>query len=99
MVLRPSEAEAQRLEGILREMGGATPPDGLDADGSDQEVWSRFYADGLHELPLRFNAHRGLLMSDDEWRGVHVLHAIAGWEYHKRSPAWLDALVHIYTAA
>ena len=71
----------------------------MDADTTDRVIWSRFYAGGIHELPLSFNAHRGLRLDDDEWRQVHLVHASSRWELDKRSPSWLDELVPSFTAA
>ena len=41
------------------------------------------------QLPLKYNANRALCMADADWRDVQVLHLISGFEYSRRSTAWV----------
>ena len=100
MILRPSEDEYRRVKFFLeKDRTVREAVASMDADTTDRVIWSRFYAGGIHELPLSFNAHRGLRLDDDEWRQVHLVHASSRWELDKRSPSWLDELVPSFTAA
>ena len=56
-------------------------------NGGEQEVWANHHT-SVYELPIGYNAHRGLEMSEDEWRQVRIVHAISGHQVN-RLPTWL----------
>ena len=84
----PSAADAARLYATYTTRGAQN-------NGGEQEVWANFHQ-SIHELPIGFNAHHGLKMADDEWRRVHVVHAISGHQIN-RLPAFLAPRVRIFS--
>ena len=81
-VLSPSRARAQALYRSY-----ATRKE--HNNGGEQEAWANFHK-RVFELPIGYNAHRGLEMSATEWRSVHVMHLIVGYSVN-RVPADLQA--------
>ena len=80
-------------------------PDPAAGPGPDPEpgptagqVWASFFGGqgGFAELPIGYNAHRGLTMPHDEWRKVSVLHLINGHEYHRQAPPFLNKEVRTF---
>ena len=86
-VLSPSHAEASRLLGSYFQR--KTPN-----NGGEQEVWANFHW-RIYELPLGYNAHRGLEMDSAAWHKVHVLHMISGYAVN-RLPDWLRRRVEAW---
>ena len=89
LVLQPSATTfstvASRL--LLPAPAGDVPLH--ERDGSDQQLLLSMKWNWT-QLPLGFNANRALCMSEKSWKDVRVLHLINGFEYSKRSPAWVE---------
>lgn len=83
-VLSPSQSTAGRLLATYTERK-------LKNNGGEQEVWANFH-EHVYELPIGYNAHRGLEMSQAEWRLVHVVHAISGYSVVRLPPFLRDRI-------
>lgn len=92
-VLTPSAEHAARL------LGSYTTRGPVQSNGGEQEVWANFETHAkVHELPVGYNAHQGLAMSDDEWRRVSIVHSISGHTVN-RLPAFLKQKVHMFESS
>ena len=61
-------------------------------NGGEQEVWANFHK-RAYELPIGYNAHRGMVMSDAEWRDVHIVHMISGYATNRMPDFVRDRMV------
>ena len=96
LLLAPSLSAVRDVERAAK----APAPTGVVAaerDGGDQQLlrslnwtWS--------QLPLGLNANRALCMPEREWSRVSMLHLVNGYEYHKRTPVWIDTDVRTFWA-
>jgi hypothetical protein len=88
-VLSPSTKEAERLLRTYAVRGAQN-------NGGEQEVWANFHR-RIYELPIGFNAHHGLSMTDAQWSRVSVVHAISGHSVN-RLPSFLRHSVQVFSA-
>ena len=63
-------------------------------NGGEQEVWANFHS-RVYELPVSYNAHRGMEMNDSEWRDVHIVHMISGYSIN-RMPSFVQDRMKAY---
>lgn len=68
---------------------------GKDKTKGDQESWLNHYKH-WNILPIGYNAHRGICMSDEEWKKVKIVHVINGYEYRRESPSWTNKYVKTF---
>ena len=90
-VLAPSQEQAARLVRTYTTRRSAN-------NGGEQEAWANFHEavnEAVNELPIGFNAHRGLQMDDEDWRRVHVVHAISGSSTN-RMPTFLRERIRAF---
>ena len=88
MVLQPSASALSTLASRALLPAPTSHVLSRERDGCDQQLLMSMDWNWT-QLPLKYNANRALCMADADWRDVQVLHLISGFEYSRRSPAWV----------